>query len=317
MPTYLIIGSFGQDGVLLRSMLEKSKNKVFGVAKPNTNVGNYFDGTSNTFYSNFWEIDTALSILRAVKPDVIFHLAAVNGPSGSNALYSSPDLKFMAHCVQVEITKNIICYLEDQRKESQLILAGSSKMYSGYSSPLVVDEETKTCPTDYYGELKEKSFHLIQDARRNGLRASTAIMFNHESVHRKPGFLFRDMAREIALVLSKKKTQIELRNANIVGDWHSANDTVRGLYLMSVQEHARDYVFAKGERQSIDEIICDYFSKFQSRSSPNVLSKNPKKQDVCLIGNYQLAQKHLSWVPSTPVTNDLHDLVLQELASFK
>ena len=317
MVRYLIIGSLGQDGVLLRNLLEENNCEVFGVTRPKVGLASHFDSNLRTYYAPFWEKDIALGILRSLRPDVVLHLAAVHGPSGSNTMYSSPELKLMAHRVQVQITENVISYLGTESRESQLILAGSSKMYSGLVGSSKVNEQTVICPIDYYGELKAMSHLLIENARNAGLRTATAIMFNHESALRRKGFLFRDIAREIARVLQNKNSQLELRNANALGDWHSASDTVRGLYLMSLQEHTQDYIFASGVQQSINEIMTKYFWEFHKMDLPNVVSSNQQQQNSSLIGDNSLAKEYLGWKPLKPVIYDLHDIVLQEQISLR
>jgi GDP-D-mannose dehydratase len=85
-----------------------------------------------------------------------------------------------------------------------------------------------------YAQSKIEARKLIDYYRDEfAINAGTAILFNHESKYRKSGFLFVEIAKQINEVVSMKRNRIDVLDANIMADWHSARDTVQALEIIS------------------------------------------------------------------------------------
>jgi GDPmannose 4,6-dehydratase len=316
----LITGGKGQDGTLLRQLLEHEGIEVFSFGRPPENRGLMPGGAplaNNSFEFNvdLSNFHNCLNSVGSLNPDTIFHLAAIHAPGhvmGSAAWTSNHELTYKTH---VTITKNLINAIIETNIKSQLIVAGSSRMYTPLDTTLFVNESTATNPIDYYGATKVLAWDtLIAERNRTGLTLKMAILFNHESKLRKEGYLFRDLAKQIKLFESGKQDHIEVRDPEFRGDWHSAHDTVEGLRLLATQEKTTDLVLASGKLMSVSDIVSNYFAVYLPNRSPRVISKvtgDHQKNQLSVVGDIGLAE-NLGWRPSHTLTNVLREMVLTE-----
>ena len=316
----LITGGKGQDGTLLRQLLESQGIQVFCFGRPAESLNLISqslpaDMNSLEFNVDLSNRDICLNSVASVNPDTIFHLAAVHAPSdvmGSELWKMNRESTYKTH---VTITRNLIDAILETNIKSQLIVAGSSRMYTPIESTLTVNETTTTSPVDYYGETKARSWEtLIAERDRTGLTLKMAILFNHESKLRKEGYLFRDLAKQIRLFESGSQDYIEMRDPKFRGDWHSAQNTAEGLLLMANCEKVTDLVLASGRLISVSDIITTYFKTYSPRKLPKIVSKSPgtyQRNRVSVVGDITLA-KNLGWTPNHTLTSVLHEMVLSE-----
>lgn len=318
MKRVLITGSKGQDGTLLKQLLESQGLEVFCFVRPPEKLEltlQNLQGNRNIseFYTDLSNFESCLNSVALLNPDTIFHLAAVHAPGhimGTSTWATNREKTYKTH---VSITKNLVNVILEANLRSQLIVAGSSRMYTPLSPPLIVDENTATSPIDYYGATKVEAWeNLIAARNRTGLPLKMAILFNHESKFRKQGYLFRDLARQIKLYESGVQDFIEVMNPNYRGDWHAAEDTVKGLQLMANHEEVSDLVLASGKLTSVREIIESYFGIYLASKIPKIVSKNnnlSSKNNISVVGNTSLA-KSLGWIPNRSLESVLHELVI-------
>ena len=259
----IITGNLGQDGILLTKLLKEQKNKIIGISsrlKPHFKNSSTTDSVHQYFCPKISQSFMA-RIIQEHKPTKIFHLATVNGPASvmSDAWQKQNHKKIYE--VHVENTRNILEIIKDLDPQIKLIFAGSSKMYKLRSMYSTIDENTKMDGEGIYAQSKIEARKLIDYYRDEfAINAGTAILFNHESKYRKSGFLFVEIAKQINEVVSMKRNRIDVLDANIMADWHSARDTVQALEIISQQNKLTDYVVASGIAKSVREIISDYLS---------------------------------------------------------
>jgi len=314
----LITGGKGQDGTLLRQLLEHQGIEVFSFGRPLENLeltsrGALLENDSSEFNVDLSNFDKCLNSIASLKPDTIFHLAAVHAPGhvmGSAAWTSNRESTYKTH---VTLTKNLIDAIVETNLRSQLIVAGSSRMYTPIDSTLIVNETTVTNPRDYYGETKVAAWNnLIAQRERTGLSLKMAILFNHESRLRKEGYLFRDLAKQIKLFESGSQDYIEVRDPKFRGDWHSAEDTAEGLELMASQNNVTDLVLASGRLFSVNDIIDGYFETYSPRKHPKIVSKSmgdSQRNAIPVVGDIRLAQ-NLGWNPQRTLMSVLREIVV-------
>jgi len=314
----LITGGKGQDGTLLRQLLEHQGIEVFSFGRPLENLeltssGALLENNSSEFNVDLSNFDNCLNSIASLKPDTIFHLAAVHAPGhvmGSAAWTSNRESTYKTH---VTLTKNLIDAIVETNLGAQLIVAGSSRMYTPIDSTLVVSETTATNPRDYYGETKVAAWDtLIAQRERTGLSLKMAILFNHESRLRKEGYLFRDLAKQIKLFESGSQDHLEVRDPNFRGDWHSAEDTAEGLELLANHNNVTDLVLASGRLITVSDIIDAYFEVYSPRRLPRIVSKSmgDHQQNVIpVVGDIKLAQ-NLGWKPRRSITSVLREMVV-------
>ena len=316
----MITGIHGQDGTLLRELLLAQGIQVFGFARPNfiepeTKSGKQLTTKFSEFKVDLSNFEKSLEAVAFLNPDTIYHLAAEHAPSHIMTDPSWGHRKLLMHKTHVQITENLARSIVETNSKIQLIVAGSSRMYMAENEIFKVNETTPVNPIDYYGATKAEAWDVLKQFRTDyGLRTKMAILFNHESRLRRPGFLFHDIASQIRMYISGKQDCLFLRDPEFRGDWHVAKDTVAGLQLMAENSDIDELVFASGKLVPIKKLVEDYFAEFQMKPTPPIMSRNQTTNSAVqnnLVGDISLAEKY-GWNQVCNLSQVLHELVTNE-----
>jgi GDPmannose 4,6-dehydratase len=153
-------------------------------------------------------------------------------------------------------------------------------------------------PATFYGQTKMWSRDLLHHYRsRRGLFASMAILFNHESTLRPPGFLSRKITQAAAQISEGEQTDLVLHDVDAEVDWSSARDVVNGMRLMLAADQPADYVLASGQARRVADMLEVAFSHANLDWRNHVRSKVPESSTTpgVLVGDAQRAEKQLGW----------------------
>ena len=148
---YLITGHSGFVGQHLIRELKRNKNsKIYGLSR----------SKGKEEINEFFSIDVCkqknkrISILKKIKPDVIFHLAGQSDPKISK---ENPELTIYTNVVG---TMNILESVKEVNKEIRVILFGSAEEYEYQSKKNSIREHTNIMPANPYGISKATSYFL-------------------------------------------------------------------------------------------------------------------------------------------------------------
>ena len=309
MTRVLVIGCNGQDGQLLTRSLEENGHIVYGLTSPVSTHN--FDNTTNLriLRDDFTKYEVVKTLLSELQPSIVYHLASVNINSYARLKQEQITSGKWPRAVQVGITENVLRYIHDSDLDTRFILAGSSRMFSAKGDTRVVSRDDIPNPVDFYGVYKTEAHLLLKNARKKGVNAGTAILFNHESHLRRSGFLFPHLADEIFKILTGLQKEIRVLDADAKTDWHVANETVIGLMKMSQQIKLEDYVLASGNLLSVRDLITNYFWEYHRCKPPALISTSQDKERSVLVGNINETTRDLGWKPITPVTSVLDELI--------
>ena len=265
MKTALITGITGQDGSYLAELLLEKNYRVHGLIRRNSTS----DGTDRInhllklptitlHYGDMTDFACLASLVKEVKPDEIYHLAAQSHVkvSFSNSLYTA-DANGLGTLRLLETIR--ILGLDNTVKYYQ---AATSEMY-GQVQSIPQREDTPFYPRSPYGVAKLYAHWITKNYRESyGIHASSGILFNHESPRRGETFVTRKITKALAEIrYSKKTTPLELGNLDAKRDWGHAKDYVEAMWLMTQQENPDDYVIATGQQHTVREFVeasCDY-----------------------------------------------------------
>lgn len=314
----LITGALGQDGTLLRQFLEKLKIPYLGISKPSNNLPTSMMLSKNldsrVLSIDMVNVENVKALVTNFKPTHIFHLATLNGP-GRESDKNLWDKRYQELIdTQVIIFQNIIDVVRFSGLKINIVVAGSSRMYNPNHHILnPVNEQSEPSPVDAYGSAKAECMRISRVARENGIHASTAILFNHESILRKKGFLFPDLAFEVSQYILGNCKFVSVENANAQRDWHSALDTVQGIWMQSNLEYPHDLVFCSGQIRTIRDLVEKLFaSYFKNIPTPRIVSSRESEIWDTVLGDNSLA-KSLGWKLETSIIETLYNLVINEL----
>ncbi len=288
----LVTGVTGQDGRHLVSDLTSAGIQVVGVSR---SFQGYLDsnGVSIPVIAlDYSDAESFSGLLDHVKPEIIFHLA-------SNS--SSTDKKVNANehwLINVEVVSNILDWIKQHSGgTTRLVQALSSEIFRGSpSSPQ--SEATASRPTNPYGEAKARAREILAEARLEGLHASAAILYNHESPLRDPSFLSRRVTLGAARIALGFSEFLELRSLTDQRDWGHSADYTRAMLLMAQRETPSEYVVSSGELRAVKRLCEVSFAHLGlDLSKIRVAStENNEFQANNLVGDPTRALQDLGWV---------------------
>jgi GDPmannose 4,6-dehydratase len=326
MKTALITGITGQDGSYLTELLLNKGYIVHGIIRRasvlNTwRIDHLFNDTEILnkklflHYGDLTDTTSVLNIIKEVKPDEIYNLAA---QSHVKVSFEIPEITAQIGAIGVLRLLEAIRELNLEKK-IKIYQASTSELY-GVALETPQTENTPFYPRSPYGIAKLYGFWIVKNYREAyNMFACNGILFNHEGERR--GFNF--VTRKITIGLSKiklgKQDVLELGNLDAKRDWGYAKDFVEAMWLMLQQEKPEDFVIATGETHTIREFI-EYTCKeldipliwqgegvnevgINKDTGKIIIKINPKyfrpTEVDFLLGDSSKAKKELGWEAKT------------------
>jgi len=258
MTSALITGAAGQDGILLSQLLIADGYDVVGLVKPGTDatILHRYAAAVTVIECDLGDVDDFRGALLDVSPDEIYNFG------GISSIVESVENPEMTHRVNVGAVETILAAMGEiaAAHECRFVQAASGTIFEG-SEIAPQSEQTPRAPRTPYAVAKARTLELIADARsRDGLFASAAILYNHESPLRGSGFVTRRITEAAALIAAGRLDVLELGNIDVCRDWGWAPDYVRGMKLMMGAEHPDDFILATGEINYLRDFLELAFS---------------------------------------------------------
>lgn len=292
--TALVTGALGQDGSLLTELLLSQGYRVVGVVRAGSVVPTGGPLAKASFVSaDLADPAAARALLEAHSPAEVYHLAAVHHSSQQSAVGAASAVRDAMLATNFLATKTLAFAILEMELDCHFVFASSSQIFTASDTCHPVDELSPRQPSTFYGHTKSWAMDLLAFLRReSGLRASSAILFNHESPRRGEQFVSRKIARAAAQAASGAGPRLELQNIGARADWSSARDAVRALSLMGQAQIPRDYVVASGTLHSVRDLLqaafghvgLDWarFTTFQEDRSVPALVGRPDSLEAAL-----------------------------------
>ncbi|MFC6286079.1 GDP-mannose 4,6-dehydratase [Nocardioides sp. GCM10027113] len=261
MPSALITGITGQDGLYLAELLLAKGYDVHGVIRGQNNpkrelVRNLLPDVT-LHNGDLTDMSSLVRALRDSAPDEVYNLGAV-----SFVAYSWEN----AHLTTDVTAKGVLNLLEairlhcayeggDDPGRVRFYQASSSEMF-GKVQQTPQTERTLLWPRSPYGVAKAFGHHMTINYRESyGMHASSGILFNHESPRRGEEFVTRKVSKAVARIHLGLQDELVLGNLDAERDWGFAGDYVEAMWLMLQQPVGDEYVIATGETHSIRELV--------------------------------------------------------------
>lgn len=303
MPTALITGITGQDGLYLAELLLAKGYDVHGLIRgqnnPKLDLVRRLLPDVRLHTGDLTDMASLIRALRDSNPDEVYNLGAV-----SFVAYSWENA-----ALTTDVTaKGVLNMLEAVRLHSgddptrvRFYQASSSEMF-GKVQEVPQRETTLLWPRSPYGVAKVFGHYMTINYRESyGMHASSGILFNHESPRRGPEFVTRKISEAVARIKLGLQDHIVLGNLDAERDWGFAGDYVEAMWLMLQQEQADDYVVATGETHSIRDFLDAAFAHIGIDDWSGYVRQDerfmrPAEVDQ-LIGDASKAHDVLGWKP--------------------
>lgn len=239
----LITGSEGFVGKYLRAELEAHGYEVTGL--------DLVPG-EKTAAADLLKPEAVETLLRELKPEVIFHLA---GQANVGLSWKMP-AKTIA--INELAAVNLLEAVRAVCPECATVLVGSSDQYGNLrEAGASVSEETPMNPMNPYAISKAAQERLgMAYAKAYGLKICMTRSFNHGGAGQKPGFMIPDFAQGIVKVERGEADAVSVGNLSSRRDFTHVKDIVRAYRLIAEKGKAGEvYNVGSGVTWSAQEVL--------------------------------------------------------------
>jgi GDPmannose 4,6-dehydratase len=298
----LITGITGQDGSYLAELLLEKGYEVHGLIRRSSsfNTGRidhlYQDPhvINRTLFLHYGDLTDGVgltNLIRAIKPDEIYNLAAQSHVMVSFAmpLYTG----------QVDAL-GTLAILEAIRESSlpiRFYQASTSELFG--CTPPPQNELSRFQPQSPYAAAKLMAYWATINYREAyGLHATNGILFNHESPRRGETFVTRKITKAVAQIVTGKQKELYLGNLDAVRDWGYAKEYVESMWLMLQQPQSGDFVVATGKGATVADFAEAAFNHvnldWRKYVKVDPIYLRPSEV-VSLIGDPSQIKQKLNW----------------------
>ena len=273
----VVFGANGQDGAYLVELLQAKGVETMGVSRSGAwglaDVGN---------------LANVESVLRDVRPDLIFHLAA-NSTTRHDALFENHET----------ISTGAINILECARRHcpgARVFLTGSGVQFHNDGQP--IDEETPFEATSPYAVARIQSVFAARYYRSLGMRTYVGYLFHHESPRRKPTHLSRMIALAACRIAAGMQQELSLGDISVIKEWTYAGDTMRAVLCLVEQDEIFEAVIGSGEGHSVQEWLEQCFSRVGLSWHDHVKIKDGFQAEYKCLLSRPTRIMSLGWTPT-------------------
>ena len=321
MRKALITGITGQDGSYLAEFLLSKGYEVHGIVRrvaiedPEHRLWRIMHLKDNLslHVASLESFPSLYRVFQSVQPDECYHLAAQ-----SFVAYSLED-EFSTLNTNINGTHHILAVLRDCSPDCRFYFAASSEMF-GKTDEAPQTELTPFNPKSAYGISKVAGFHLTRNYRESyGVKASSGILYNHESPRRGFEFVTRKITSHAARVKLGLIKEVKLGDLEARRDWGHSREYVRAMWLMLQQKEPEDYIIATGEQHSVREFAELAFSclglDYQKHINIDPQFLRPARTEN-LLGSPEKAKKQLGWSYKLSFKELVQEMVEADLKFF-
>lgn len=310
MKKVLITGISGFAGSFLAEfLLSKKEYDVNGTYLLEESIGNIerLKNKIKLMKVDLTKIKGVTEIIRLIKPDYVFHLAALTSPAAS---FKNP-LITIENNIAAEM--NLLSVVKDNNLfNTRVLIVSSAEVYGLVKKEnLPIDEETQLMPASPYAVSKiAQDFLGLQYFLSYNLKIVRVRPFNHIGPRQSTNFVVADFARKIAEI-EKGKTEpvISVGNLEAKRDFVDVRDMVRA-YLLAIEKGNFGDVYNIGSEKSykISDILDMLLNLSKVKISVGVDRHRFRPLDIPeLLANATKFKKLTNWKPQIPIEVTLKD----------
>ncbi|MBU0628891.1 MAG: GDP-mannose 4,6-dehydratase [Nanoarchaeota archaeon] len=240
-------------------------------------------------------------ILGSIKPDIVFHLAAV---SSVKTGWENPKLTFD---VNVNGTKNI---LDAAGNKAKILVISSADVY-GISKNVPIKEDSDLNPISPYGESKLKQEQTVLDYCKNGFNIVVSRSFTHTGPGQLPFYVCSEFAKQVVDIERGKRQDVSAGDLSVKRDFSDVRDIVMA-YLMAVEkgESGEVYNICSGKGFALKEVLDILAGMSDAEIKVNLDKTKIRKNELpVLIGDNTKFCNATGWKPKIPLKQTLKDLL--------
>lgn len=310
----LITGINGQDGSYLSEYLLELGYEVHGIVRRHSlaeNQSSRLEHINNNIVRHYGDMTdeySLMNVVRQVKPDEIYNLAAM---SHVRISFDMPSFTIKTNSLGV---LGMLECLRQEAPEARFYQASSSEMFGNSIDPDQYQRlTTPMIPVSPYGCSKVMGFNLTRHYRdAYKLHACNGILFNHESPRRGTNFVTNKVVKTAVDIKKGLVDKLELGNLDSYRDWGHSKDYVRAMHMIVNYPTARDWVVATGTAHSVRE-LCQYVFNALDMNYQDYVVQNEKfirpEELKYLCGDSTETQTVLGWKPCYTFETMLDEMI--------
>lgn len=294
----LITGITGQDGSYLAEFLLSRGYDVHGTVRPSSQ--DRFDRINHILHRlHLYPADlldqlSLIQLIAKVRPEEIYNLVS---PPVADGGWRQPAMSAEVGGL------GVIRLLEAVRMVDPTIrffYASAAEIY-GRPTEYPQTERTPFRPITPLGIAKLHG-HLVTAAYRDkyNLKASSGILFDHESPRRGRDRITRTITRAAAAVKLGLQEKLVLPTLALRRDWGYAGDYVRAFWMMLQHQTADDYVIATGQLHDLEDFCRAAFGAagldWRDHVEVDASIETPP-ETIPLLGDASRARHDFLWEP--------------------
>lgn len=312
----LITGIAGQDGSYLAEHLFKLGYEVHGIVRRNSvpehqesRLGN-LSSKIQMYYADLADPIGIAQILRRVKPDEIYNLAA---QSHVRISFEVPSFTAQVNALGV---LSLLDLIRIECPEARYYQASSSEMFGDSVDHDGFQRETTPMhPVSPYGCAKLYGYHITRNYRKAyGIFASNGILFNHESPRRGSNFVTSKVIKTAVEIKKGLTDKLVMGNLDSYRDWGHSRDYVKAMHLILNHSTADDFVVSTGQTRSVRDLVDLTFTTLGLEYSNYVIQdkKFMRPEELpYLKGDSSKIRNTLNWQPEISF-----EALIEEMITF-
>lgn len=299
MSVAFLTGLGGQDGSYLSERLLAEGWEVHALVRDEDSPAAYAPDAVVQHIGDVTRIHEVRDLLLDLAPRAVFNLAALSSVGES---WSEPETTMSVNgLAAVGLLESAWQVQERHGVEVSFVQASSAEIF-GSPSGSPQDESTPLAPVNPYGAAKALAHLAVGVWRGRGLRASSLVLYNHESPRRGRQFVTRKITSTVAAIARGEADELVLGNLDARRDWGWAPDYVDAMVRAAGADVASDYVVATGQGHSVRDFVEAAFSAVGITDWEGRVRSDPEffrpVDAVSLVGDSSRIRERLGWAPT-------------------
>lgn len=254
--------------------------------------------------ANLIEPAEARAAVAAVRPDVVYHLAAHAhvGDSWSDPAGTLHD--------NVAMTLNVLEAVRVEAPEATVVAVASGEVY-GPPERLPVDESAPLRPQNPYAVSKASADLLAGFyADAHGLRVIRARAFNHAGPGQAPIYAIASFAQQVAAAVDAGEDPIRIvtGNPDTRRDYTDVRDVVRAYRLLAERARPGIYNVCSGRTASAAELVAGLAEAAGTPVDHVIDPELVRPHEVMEVrGSYEALREATGWEPEYELARTLSE----------
>ncbi len=290
----LITGDTGFVGGHLTQLLEKEGHQIVGLQRD--------------FQADIRDANKIQSVLKKVKPERIYHLAAQASVAES---WKKPKLTFD---VNIGGSLNLFNAVHAHSPRARILVVGSAEEYgkSAEKSNKVREKEAIRPANPYAVSKAAQSMLAHQFVVSHNLHIVRTRAFNHLGPGQSPLYVSSNFALQVALIeKGAQKPIIEVGHLEVLRDFTDVRDVVRA-YTLALEKGKSGEVYnvCQGKARPVSQILEFYLSQSSATIAVKQNASRMRPADLSrLVGNPSRLHAQTGWKPRIAFEQTLKDIL--------